>query len=278
MDLRINNPVYAKVSVVLGDLLPQFKGASSMLQFQQHPNIKKFSASSDQKIIALKDSGKSFPIGQSLGVLRWKFTSKDDSNIPLTRTSRSPCLPRHLADDTLTNPLVTCWRTENSDGSVTANIEYDLVSTSLNLQDVTVRVPLEYVTAAFSELQLLIRSLRDRHTADSISLSSGDWLTDDSTLSWTIPSINAQQPAGNLEFTCKATGPDGFFPIHVGFRSEGSICGLEVSTHPVEVRRDRYIRLKHPSSQVAKVIDAQHDGQVPAYIDAESTSGAYYVV
>jgi hypothetical protein len=152
------------------------------------------------------------------------------------------------------------------------------VSTSLNLQDVTVRVPLEYVTAAFSELQLLIRSLRDRHTADNISLSSGDWLTDDSTLSWTIPSINAQQPAGNLEFTCKATGPDGFFPIHVGFRSEGSICGLEVSTHPVEVRRDRYIRLKHPSSQVAKVIEAQHDGQVPAYIDAESTSGAYYVV
>jgi hypothetical protein len=91
MDLRINNPVYAKVSVVLGDLLPQFKGASSMLQFQQHPNIKKFSASSDQKIIALKDSGKSFPIGQSLGVLRWKFMSKDDTNIPLTRTSRPPC-------------------------------------------------------------------------------------------------------------------------------------------------------------------------------------------
>ena len=216
MDLRINNPVYAKVSVVLGDLLPQFKGASSMLQFQQHPNIKKFSASSDQKIIALKDSGKSFPIGQSLGVLRWKFMSKDDSNIPLT---------------------LTCWRTENSDGSVTANIEYDLVSTSLNLQDVTVRVPLE-------------------HTADNISLSSGDWLTDDSTLSWTIPSINAQQPAGNLEFTCKATGPDGFFPIHVGFRSEGSICGLEV----------------------AKVIEAQHDGQVPAYIDVESIAGAYCVV
>lgn len=93
MDLRINNPAYAKVSLSLGELLPQYKAVGSTLQFQQHPNIKKFSASSDQKSIALKDAGKSFPIGQSLGVLRWKFTSKDDGNIPLTcALSRTSCV------------------------------------------------------------------------------------------------------------------------------------------------------------------------------------------
>lgn len=89
MDLRINNPAYAKVSLLLGDLPPQYKAASSTLQFQQHPNINKFSASSDQKLIALKDSGKSFPVGQGLGVLRWKFTSKDDGVLPLTRKPSS---------------------------------------------------------------------------------------------------------------------------------------------------------------------------------------------
>lgn len=40
--------------------------------------------------------------------------------------------------------IVTCWRTENPDGSETVNIEYGLIATALQLHDVIVQVPLEY--------------------------------------------------------------------------------------------------------------------------------------
>jgi len=54
--------------------------------FQTHPNIdKKLFAS--QSLIGLKNPEKPFPIGQDIGVLKWRFTTQDESFMPLSSKS-----------------------------------------------------------------------------------------------------------------------------------------------------------------------------------------------
>ena len=76
LDLRITDPALAKLRLTLA---PK---DYAELQFKQHPNVAKFSGS--EKVIALKDASRSFPVGQGLGVLRWRMTSKDEANVPLS--------------------------------------------------------------------------------------------------------------------------------------------------------------------------------------------------
>ena len=76
LDLRITDASLAKLRLTLAP-----KDYTD-LQFKQHPNVAKFSGS--EKIIALKDATRSFPVGQGLGVLRWRMTSKDESKVPLS--------------------------------------------------------------------------------------------------------------------------------------------------------------------------------------------------
>ena len=76
LDLRITDAALAKLRLTLGP-----KDYAD-LQFKQHPNVAKFSGK--DKVIALKDPSRSFPVGQGLGVLRWRMTSKDESNVPLS--------------------------------------------------------------------------------------------------------------------------------------------------------------------------------------------------
>jgi hypothetical protein len=76
LDLRVSDAALAKLRLSLAP------NNYSDLQFKQHPNVAKFGAG--EKVIALKDSSRSFPVGQGLGVLRWRMTSKDESNVPLS--------------------------------------------------------------------------------------------------------------------------------------------------------------------------------------------------
>lgn len=77
LDLRVSDADKAKLRVTLAS------EDYSNLQFKQHPNVAKFAASGD-KVIQLKDASRSFPVGQGLGVLRWRVTGKDESWVPLT--------------------------------------------------------------------------------------------------------------------------------------------------------------------------------------------------
>lgn len=77
LDLRVTDADQAKIKLTLAS------NDYSDLQFKQHPNVAKFAPSGD-KVIALKDASRSFPVGQGLGVLRWRMTGKDESNVPLT--------------------------------------------------------------------------------------------------------------------------------------------------------------------------------------------------
>jgi hypothetical protein len=89
MDLRINNGLYSKVKVHLSDLDHKYLSPGYNLQLQQHPNVVKFSAASPETVIQLKDPNKSFPVGQGLGVLRWRLSTKSDSAIPLIGQCKS---------------------------------------------------------------------------------------------------------------------------------------------------------------------------------------------
>ena len=79
LDLRITDAALTKLRLILA---PK---PYADLQFKQHPNVAKFSG--NEKVVALKDPSRSFPVGQGLGVLRWRMTSKDESNVPLSGAS-----------------------------------------------------------------------------------------------------------------------------------------------------------------------------------------------
>ena len=55
---------------------------------QTHPNVDKKLYSKDS-LIALKDLTKSFPPGQDVGVLKWRFQTTDESEIPLTSKNKT---------------------------------------------------------------------------------------------------------------------------------------------------------------------------------------------
>lgn len=80
LNLQVSDASLSKIKLSLADK------SYSDLQFKQHPNVAKFSGSGE-KVIALKDASRSFPVGQGLGVLRWRMTAKDESNVPLSSTS-----------------------------------------------------------------------------------------------------------------------------------------------------------------------------------------------
>ena len=61
-----------------------FQGPTNKaFQLQPHPNIDKELLKSRTQI-ALKNPSKPFPSNTDVGVLKWRFTSQDDSFIPLS--------------------------------------------------------------------------------------------------------------------------------------------------------------------------------------------------
>ena len=79
MLLQVSDAADAKIKLLLA---PFESELASELQFKQHPNVAKFGPSGD-RIIALKDPSKSFPVNMSLGVLKWRYDGKDESYVPL---------------------------------------------------------------------------------------------------------------------------------------------------------------------------------------------------
>lgn len=52
------------------------------LVFKQHPNVGKLQA--NERVIALKDANRAFPVGQPLSVLKWRYSGRDESLLPLS--------------------------------------------------------------------------------------------------------------------------------------------------------------------------------------------------
>ena len=80
MNLIVSDPTSSRIKLALGSLSSDI---ASDLQFKQHPNVAKFAPGSERSI-ALKDPSRSFPVNQSLAVLKWRYSGKDESHIPLS--------------------------------------------------------------------------------------------------------------------------------------------------------------------------------------------------
>ena len=82
MNLLLSDPSLSKVKISLAEPATAF---GPELQYKQHPHVGKFSANKE-RVIALKDASRSFPVGQSLAVLKWRYEGKDESYVPLSST------------------------------------------------------------------------------------------------------------------------------------------------------------------------------------------------
>jgi hypothetical protein len=80
MNLQISDPSLAHIKLTLD---PSSTDFDTDLQFKQHPNVAKFTPG-QEKVIALKDPSRAFPVGQALAVVKWRYAGKDESYVPLS--------------------------------------------------------------------------------------------------------------------------------------------------------------------------------------------------
>merc|ERR1711981_826839 len=106
-----------------GRIKLQLKGhTNELVQLQTHPNIDRELLKTKTQI-ALKNPSKPFPLNTDIGVLKWRLQTTDESNIPLS---------------------INCWPSDNGSGGCDVNIEFELENTDLELNDVTIAIPLPH--------------------------------------------------------------------------------------------------------------------------------------
>ncbi|KAI9343336.1 hypothetical protein DFJ73DRAFT_841956 [Zopfochytrium polystomum] len=184
MELRTTDPSKAHLRVSLKSV------DEGVTQFTMHPNI-------DKKlfppVLALRDPSRPFPTNQSVGILKWRMQTKDESLIPLS---------------------INCWPSPSGSGSCDVNIEYELLSTKLELRDVVINIP--YAGSG----DPIVHSAEgnpyevDRHKK---------------VLTWSIPIIDSSNSTGVLEFSVNDEDVGAFFPIRLSFASTKSYCDVEVA-------------------------------------------------
>ena len=157
------------------------------LQFQTHPNVDKKLFSTDA-VIGLKQAGKSFPLNVDVPVLKWRFVSSDESQVPLS---------------------INCWPSENY-GRCEVNIEYELQQVYLELHNVVISIPCPSGVGA-----------------PTVENADGEYSFDQrhSVLSWRLPFIDSSNKSGSMEFSMPGRGDD-FFPVSVTFSSPHTFCHI----------------------------------------------------
>ncbi|KAL1930083.1 hypothetical protein VTP01DRAFT_1237 [Rhizomucor pusillus] len=160
------------------------------INFKTHPNVDKNVFKND-KIVQMRDTARSFPINQNLEVVRWKFSTRDETAVPLS---------------------INCWPSPAGDGTCDVNIEYELEAEHLELRDVIISIPLP------------VEPVATVHNAD------GNYNIDRQrrVLEWQLPVINSSNKSGSLECNIPGDDANGFFPVIVSFVSERLICDVDV--------------------------------------------------
>ena len=182
LQLLITDPAFGKSQ------LPLRLGENAGFQFKTHPNINKQLFSAEQSL-SLRDAGRPFPTGSSLGVLKWRLQTSDDARVPL---------------------LINCWPTETAGGGCEVNVEYEL-NGSHDLRDVRIAIPLPDQPQNVSAADAGEAAYSRRENA----------------LIWTIPMIDESNASASVEFSVVAA-PDALFPIQVSFSSPKTICEIDV--------------------------------------------------
>lgn len=166
-------------------------GENKGFQFKTHPNIDKQLYSNDN-ILGLKDPSRPFPTGSELGILKWRFQSKDEDLVPLN---------------------INCWPSV-SGGESYVNIEYES-SSRFDLQNVSIAIPLPRLSHA-----------------PTVNQVDGDWRYDArrSSLVWTIDLIDDTNRNGSMEFVVPSTDADAFYPVEVQFTASTTFCEVEIDS------------------------------------------------
>ncbi|XP_031549783.1 coatomer subunit delta-like [Actinia tenebrosa] len=182
--LRISNSEVAKIKLAVEN--NDDKG----FQLQTHPNVDKKLFSSEN-VIGLKQAGKSFPINNDIGLLRWRLQTTDESLMPLS---------------------INCWPSEN-DGQCEVNIEYELLQDNLELKDVVISIPVPHGVGG-----PVVGELDGEYHYNHKQ----------SQLEWQVPVIDISNKSGSMEFTI-AGHPEDFFPVNVSFFSSKTYCDVKVT-------------------------------------------------
>ncbi|KAJ3806796.1 hypothetical protein EV368DRAFT_76186 [Lentinula lateritia] len=191
MNLLITDADLAHIKIGLS---PPSNDFGNSLQFKQHPNVAKF-APGKERVVALKDPSRAFPVGQSLAVLKWRYNGTDESNVPLS---------------------INCWPSPSNDGTCEVSIEYELENENVSLYDVVISIPLP------------------DGSYPTVTSHSGEWSLNPSShsIAWTIPTIswNEDTKSGSLMFNVGGDDAGAFFPVDVSFVANGSLAGVNVES------------------------------------------------
>ena len=167
------------------------KGANTGFQFKTHPNIDKASFAADS-VLSLKDPSRPFPVATELGVLKWRYSSRDDASlVPLT---------------------VNAWPSA-SGGETFVNLEYES-GADYDLRHVTIAIPLP------------------GGGPPTVNQVDGDWRYDARAgcLLWSVELVDDTNRSGSLEFVVPAADAEAFYPIDVSFSAGRTLCDVEVET------------------------------------------------
>ena len=141
-------------------------------------------------MLSLKDPSKPFPARIALNVLKWRFTSTDESEVPL---------------------LVSCWPSPGS-GVLTVNMEYELQA-DVELADVKIVIPIPGANTP------VVENVEGAYNVNR----HGD-------LEWTVDLIDQSNASGSMEFTIPYDGPSsGLFPLSVSFTSAKPLSGISAA-------------------------------------------------
>jgi len=183
LTMRISDEAFGRIKLQLQE------HTNPLVQLQTHPNIDK-ELLKNKTQVALKNPARPFPLNTDVGVLKWRITTTDESNIPLS---------------------INCWPSDNGQGGCDVNIEYELEQDQLELQDVVITIPIPHGSGT-----------------PVVAECDGDYTYEKrGALLWQLPMIDAKNKTGSIEFSCGGN-PDDFFPVQVAFFSKKSYSGIEV--------------------------------------------------
>ncbi|ORY18901.1 clathrin adaptor, mu subunit [Neocallimastix californiae] len=180
-------------------------------QFKTHPQVDK-RLFNTESVIALKDPSKPFPVGTPLGILKWRFATRDESFIPLSIKYKSDKYLKYLYDCEI-NSLINCWPTPNVNGSCDVNIEYELEVPNITLNNVSIIIP--YPGMGNPTVGEVDGSYNINHQNRYVE--------------WQIPIIDADNRSGSMEFSVQGNDANSFFPVRVNFTSHQSFSNIHIA-------------------------------------------------
>ncbi|CAD7699381.1 unnamed protein product [Ostreobium quekettii] len=165
-------------------------GANRGFQFKTHPNIDKNLHASEGRL-ALKDPERPFPVGTALGVLKWRWSSRDDDRLPL---------------------IINCWPSASGNETY-VNMDYEATE-GFDLQGVAIAIPLP----------------SDRQPAVNQCDGDWQWVSRKNVLMWNIDLIDASNRNGALEFVVQSPDADDIFPVDVTFTAASTLCDISIES------------------------------------------------